>query len=390
MKNQSLISKIVSPFVLAGSLIATNPDSKAEDYHPGYHHNHHSHFGGYYFFDPFQTRFSFEPYHHGYHHDDSFPHLGLHIIDGTLNFLLYSQLIEESRARNNYYKERYYNERARDSTDRRDNRYRIEDPSSIPQTFTANYWKDSDGNGLKRIDEMEGLNRKTFRVNEHLTYGMHLPITGIRGKEYGIRLVDKKGNLVHFTRGRFDENNQTLNVSWKPSSLSKIVNSHGEGLYSAEFYLDGRQWNKKEFNLVNSQARDQKKSDSNLPDNFLCRWEDSDKNGRFDYNELKDIGKIKFAERERISFFSKSDKSNQTYEVKIFNKTDELVKSWKSSNEYGEVLFYDNTLKPGSYYAVFKVDGKYRDDISFEVALNPKKPDKQDKPKPSLEYQTGR
>lgn len=351
MKN---LLKKLTPFVLAGSLVAQG--SKAQD-----HYHNHPYYPGHYSFDPFHTHVFFEPHPHIYYHDDSFPHIGLHIIDGTLRALLYSQLIDESRARSDYYNK--HNQRNRERYSERDSNYRIEDPTSIPQTFIANYWRDSDGNRLKNINEMVGLNKKTFTTNESLTYGMHLPIRGIGGKTYEIKFL-KEGNLVHCTKGRFDEDNETLNVNWKPSVLSKIVSSHGNGIYSVEFYLDKRHWNTKDFNLVGSVKQESLVS---VPETFLCRWEDSDKNGRFDYNELKERGKRKFLEGERLALFTKSDKKNHVYEVKIFDENDKLVRSWESSNDYGEVLFYNSELEPGRYYAVFKIDKKYKNDINFEI-----------------------
>ena len=121
------------------------------------------------------------------------------------------------------------------------------DINQIPQTFIANYWKDFDRDGKAGITEFAGLNKTNFNSDESLTVGLYLPIENISGKSFKIEILDPRGKLAHKYEG-------TLRNRCAPhyqfNSLTTALNEHGTGTYTVAYYIDGKHWENREFNLT--------------------------------------------------------------------------------------------------------------------------------------------
>ncbi|MEK6872676.1 MAG: hypothetical protein AABW90_01525 [Nanoarchaeota archaeon] len=256
---------------------------------------------------------------------------------------------------------------------------KIDDPNQIPQTFVANYHKDFNEDGYVGITEHVGLNKKVFRTDEILIYGMYMPTKGIKGKKYELKLFNKNGNLVHNYNGKFKRDREySERPQWTSKNLSEIVEKHGEGTYAVAFYLNGSHWNTREFELIN--VNNNQKGSKKFPETFIGHWcqeDDLDKDNLADYDEFKKLGEKKFKEGERISFgiMPARKGAKELFEVRVFSKdSDRLAYSQKVANETpGGTIFHNNSLNSGKYYTVFKRDDKYVNDIEFEVILNPEK-----------------
>jgi hypothetical protein len=246
------------------------------------------------------------------------------------------------------------------------------DVNQIPQTYIANYRKDFNGDKGIGIEEYIGLNKNTFNSDEKLIFGVYLPIKNIKGKEYDMRVSDPKGNLIFRDKNSIKKDYFSSGGSL---NLDVLLERFGEGTYSIAYYLDEKHWENREFNLrrgIANNGNDPSANPSqNLPETFLTHWIDLNKNGQTDSREeLTRDKRQRFIEGERISFVNQATKlnANETYEVKIFEKTsDKLIETIRDENSTEGKIFHRNNFEPGKYYAIFKLDGKYRNDISFEV-----------------------
>ena len=246
------------------------------------------------------------------------------------------------------------------------------DINQIPRTYIANYRRDFNGDGGIGIEEYIGLNKTTFNTDEKLIFGVYLPLKEIKGRKYDLRVLDPKGNLI------FRDQN-TIKKDFFASSgglnLDVLLKRFGEGTYSIAYYIDKKHWENREFILrrgIIDNGNDPLVNPSQkLPETFITHWIDLNENGETDSVEelLRDKRQI-FKEGETISFVNQATKptANEIYEVKVFEKTsDKLIWTNEDKSSTGGTVFHRNHFEPGKYYAVFKLDGEYRNDISFEV-----------------------
>lgn len=248
------------------------------------------------------------------------------------------------------------------------------DPDNIPQAMILNYWLDSNKDGGSSLREYIGLNKQTFRSNEKFHYGIH-SAAQLTGSTYEMKVYSPDGKYV----GRKNDGKGNVvggvgeKAPWGSLDLESLLNRYGEGRYAVVFYLNDQHWDTKQFELVSTNAKKAQKSEKAFPNTYIGHWcENDDANGdnRIDYNEFKKLGEKRFNEGERISFgVMARNNSRENLEIKIFSKnTDELIHSQSEINEYGSgKVFHNNNLKPGKYYTVYKIDGKYLNTIPFEI-----------------------
>ena len=215
MTPQNLITKLLSPLILAGSLVFSPNVARADHWN-----NDWENIRDWYLIQQ-------------------------GIINPAMRYAEYELMRESIRSPRDIHVYHHYD---------RDNDGRVDAPDKTPQTFVANYWKDfnEDGNMSGVSSEIVGLNKKTFKTDENLIYGVYLPLENIKGRGYDFKLFDKNGRLVNNYSGRFERNKEFRFCSWDSKKLSEIVKRHGEGTYSVAFYFDGRYWNKREFELLKS------------------------------------------------------------------------------------------------------------------------------------------
>ncbi len=247
------------------------------------------------------------------------------------------------------------------------------DINQIPQTFISNYWKDFDKDGHAQIKEFVGLNKQVFRSNESFRFGMYLPMD-IKGKSYKMEVQDPKGESV-FKESGFLRKNRYVESAYL--NLGVVLDRRGPGTYAIAFSLNGRPWEKREFQLIKGNVP-KRNNQKQFPETFLANWKDLNGDKKPDYNELEI--KTRFIEGDPITIIrdSKNKYAGKTWENKIFDENDRLLITDKEdfskySRWWSDPSHEIRGLKPGKYYAVFKLDGKYWNDINFEVVPNPRK-----------------
>jgi len=365
MSLKGLIKKIATPLVLAGSLVLGNFDSKLarsqdEEEYEGMSPSELRGYGS-----AFRS-FGFL-YDSGILPADSLSDLKFYRGMSVFNHFMSDYSYGQAQSLDN--------KLLRDAI--RDRKMRSElkqvDINQIPQTYIANYWKDFNGDNIGRIDEFVGLNKPVFNSNESFIFGMYLPLKKIKGKGFNMEVSDPNGKSVFIDSGFLERD---MYVESAYLNLDVVSKKHGPGTYATSFYLDGKHWETRQFGLIAGEKTQE--SEEKFPETYLCHWceeEDLDKDNLADFNEMKKFNEKIFNEGERISFGIRArDRSKELLEVKVFSKNnDEGVYSVNNVNETTGMLFHKDDLKPGKYYVVFKRDGKYVDDIEFEVVPNPEK-----------------
>jgi len=262
---KSLISKIAAPLIVAGSFLAgitTAPETaEAQRGHhqSGHHHSNHNHFGNHHFGYHPHSSFGHYTYPtiprvlHFNHNNHHLPisHRNSHLINhfSHLNYLLSSRHPSYS-----YPRQRNVQVIHHHTIDERDGKRdgKIH-PNCIEQTYLTNCWNDKkgDGNGLCSIDEYDGLNKKTFNTNEEFSFGMHIVSPHFAGSVWEMKIYDPKGNQIGKTEGIIKNGY----LPCRHLNLSKVHAKFGEGKFSIAFYLNGKYWNKREFELKKTDPR---------------------------------------------------------------------------------------------------------------------------------------
>ncbi|QDT42543.1 hypothetical protein Pan241w_26280 [Gimesia alba] len=127
------------------------------------------------------------------------------------------------------------------------NRQRPQNPDLIPQTFLCNYRKDFNNDGICGITEYVGLNKSRYISSNPFMIGMYLPVKGIIGKSYEIKVYSPQGNIVYKYSGFFKEEWKAFDWKW---DLNAVVKKYGAGTYSFVFYYNGGHWDTKKATFL--------------------------------------------------------------------------------------------------------------------------------------------
>lgn len=131
------------------------------------------------------------------------------------------------------------------------NRQSPKNPDLIPQTFLRNYRKDYNNDGLRGITEYVGLNKSRYLSSNPFIFGMYLPVKGIIGKSYEIKVYSPQGKLTYRYSGFFKEEWKAFDWKW---NLNSVIKKHGEGTYSFVFYYNGGHWDTKKATFLSGDS----------------------------------------------------------------------------------------------------------------------------------------
>ncbi|MBT4135918.1 hypothetical protein HOD75_00970 [archaeon] len=114
--------------------------------------------------------------------------------------------------------------------------FRLVDDGTSIKPMVFNYWKDLNGDTKVQKSELIGLDKKTFRETEKITWAMNS--SWHRGEKQEIRIMGPKGdNLLSFS----NEAKHNINFfQFGQPSHEEYVKSQGYGTYAAAFFTDGK------------------------------------------------------------------------------------------------------------------------------------------------------
>lgn len=249
-------------------------------------------------------------------------------------------------------------------------------PNSIPQVFTANYYKDFNEDGYSSLDEFVGLNKKEFKSNERAMSGIRLPIKGIKGKTLTVKIFNPLGKEFYTKDSIISSDNYN---KWKTHTLNYLLNNFGEGTYVSAFYINEKFFGKVDFKLTDVESSDEDKrwrADSIKRGTFIGRWVDLDNDGKLGWSELSNKGKTEFIEGERIAFgiYAKNYDVEENYGMKIYSDSEEkIIFSREKRDTPGPGCYLHspgNKLVPGEYKAIYELNGEVRDRRNFKIVPN--------------------
>ena len=249
------------------------------------------------------------------------------------------------------------------------------DPKSIPQVFTANYYKDFNEDNKFSLDELVGFNKKEFKSNERVMSGINLPIKGIKGKILTIKTFNPMGKEFYTEDYKFPSDSRNKCKKHDPNLL---LNIHGEGTYVSAFYINEKFFGKVDFKLIDAESSDEDKrwrAESIKRGTYIAKWVDLDNDDEFDRSELLDKGKTEFIEGERITFghYHKNYNERETYGIKIYSRGEIIYSDEVRGTLGGGRIFNYSISNQGEYTAIYELNNKVRDKRNFKVVPNQNK-----------------